>query len=735
MRSQPSPSIRRSLVALAVGGILIAASCSGDDGGEDTTPPETTEPAETTPATTVAPPEEPLRLGVVLPEVGSFARLAAAQAAAVELALADVNEAGGVFGKPVESVTANQQLGDAVDVALRELADAGVSALVGPALSVDVEAALPVLDELDQVACSASSTRPGLNRPGRLVRTALDDRVVALNAAVHLRDRFADAAEPPSVAILHRDDAYGSGVAGVLRAALEYEFDGVTVTDVSYPSEATLFTSEVAQLASLGADAVVIVSLGEGINAARELVAAGVAPATIIGLDGLASPRLAEQISGDDPAAVDGLTVLGTSGDLAFLERLIDTTDQVQYGGQAYDCVIALALAAEASASNDPAAVVAAVPGVTSGGEPCTTYADCLAKLRAGEDIDYDGPSGPLEIDEEGQAGAGRFITASVSGGQLSIDESTRVVVADVLEDVAGRLAFQQAQLTAALQADLRDLGFYQGPVDGIFTDEVSAAIAAFQTANGLEPTGLPDEATVQGIADAAEGRTAALMAATAQLQSELTALGLYSGPIDGIYSAAVADAVRALQAQLGVPQTGILDAATVRAAYEAGYQAGGQPPATTVPPTTTPGTTAPPETTLPPAPSATTVLDAIAATPALTTFAALLDAPELAGLKAELADPGRRFTVLAPSNDALEGVTPDQATLDRLVRFHVLRGAFDTADLLPGSYPTLADGLEATVSTEGGTLAVEGIPVVGIDITADNGMVHVLGGVMTPPS
>jgi branched-chain amino acid transport system substrate-binding protein len=732
MRNQPTPFAR--LVALAVGGLLIAGSCSSDDDGEDTTPPETTEPAETTPATTVAPPDEPLRLGVVLPEVGSFARLAAAQAAAVELALADVNEAGGVFGQPVESVTANQQLGDAVDVALRELADQGVAALVGPALSADVEVALPVLDELDQVACSASSTRPGLNQPGRLVRTALDDRVVAINAANYLTGRFADAEAPPSVAILHRDDDYGAGVAGVLRSALEYAFEGVTVTDVAYPSEATLFTSEVDQIASLGADAVVIVSLGEGINAARELLAAGVAPTTLIGLDGLASPRLAEQIAGDDPAAADGFTVIGTSGDLAFLERLLAEADQVLYGGQAYDCVIAFALAAEASASNDPATVAAAVPGVTSGGEPCTTYADCLAKLRAGDDIDYDGPSGPLEIDDQGQAGAGRFITASVSGGQLSIDESTRVVVADVLEDVAGRLALQQAQLTAALQADLRDLGYYQGPVDGIFTDEVSAAIAAFQADNGLEPTGLPDEATVQAIADAAEGRTAALMVATAQLQAELAALGLYTGPIDGIYSAETADAVRALQAQLGVPQTGILDAATVRAAYEAGYQAGGQPPATTVPATTTPGTTAPPETTAPPAPSETTVLDAIAATPGLTTFAALLDSPELAGLKAELADPGRRFTVLAPSNEALEGVTPDPATLDRLVRFHVLRGAFDTADLLPGSYATLAEGLEATVSTDGGTLAVGGIPVVGIDITADNGMVHVLGGVMTPP-
>jgi branched-chain amino acid transport system substrate-binding protein len=39
---------------------------------------------------------------------------------------------------------------------------------------------------------------------------------------------------------------------------------------------------------------------------------------------------------------------------------------------------------------------------VTNGGTVCTEYADCLAKLQAGEDIDYDGQSGPIAFDENG---------------------------------------------------------------------------------------------------------------------------------------------------------------------------------------------------------------------------------------------------------------------------------------------------------------------------------------------
>ena len=46
--------------------------------------------------------------------------------------------------------------------------------------------------------------------------------------------------------------------------------------------------------------------------------------------------------------------------------------------------------------------MAAAVQDVTDGGVPCSTYADCLAKLDAGEDIDYDGVSGAIAFDAKG---------------------------------------------------------------------------------------------------------------------------------------------------------------------------------------------------------------------------------------------------------------------------------------------------------------------------------------------
>ena len=39
---------------------------------------------------------------------------------------------------------------------------------------------------------------------------------------------------------------------------------------------------------------------------------------------------------------------------------------------------------------------------VSAGGEKCTTYNECLALLKDGKDIDYDGVSGPVEFNEKG---------------------------------------------------------------------------------------------------------------------------------------------------------------------------------------------------------------------------------------------------------------------------------------------------------------------------------------------
>ena len=76
---------------------------------------------------------------------------------------------------------------------------------------------------------------------------------------------------------------------------------------------------------------------------------------------------------------------------------------------RSYDAAVVMVLAAVAARSVDPAVYSAEVTGVTRGGEKCFEISQCLDMLVQGKDIDYDGPSGPLEFDENGEPSQGVY--------------------------------------------------------------------------------------------------------------------------------------------------------------------------------------------------------------------------------------------------------------------------------------------------------------------------------------
>ena len=69
------------------------------------------------------------------------------------------------------------------------------------------------------------------------------------------------------------------------------------------------------------------------------------------------------------------------------------------------------------------------------------------------------------------------------------VDEATARALQDKLDAVGGRA--QEATQTAALQTILTLTGFWDGPIDGQWTDALTQALMAMQTALGVEPTGV----------------------------------------------------------------------------------------------------------------------------------------------------------------------------------------------------------------------------------------------------
>lgn len=53
-------------------------------------------------------------------------------------------------------------------------------------------------------------------------------------------------------------------------------------------------------------------------------------------------------------------------------------------------------------------------------------------------------------------------------------------------------------QVVANVQSALQEQGYYQGEVDGVLGPQTRAALAEYQSAQGLEPTGLVDEPTLE---------------------------------------------------------------------------------------------------------------------------------------------------------------------------------------------------------------------------------------------
>lgn len=118
--------------------------------------------------------------------------------------------------------------------------------------------------------------------------------------------------------------------------------------------------------------------------------------------------------------------------------------------------------------------------------------------------------------------------------------------------------------------------------------------------------------------------------------------------------------------------------------------------------------------------------------------FKTLAAALTAAGLVDTLKGKGP-FTVFAPTDEAfakipkadLDALLKDKAKLTSILTYHVVSGKVMAADVKAGKVKTV-QGSELTISTTNG-VKVDNANVVKTDITADNGVIHVIDSVVMP--
>lgn len=118
-----------------------------------------------------------------------------------------------------------------------------------------------------------------------------------------------------------------------------------------------------------------------------------------------------------------------------FRERLLEQDPDLvdfSYGPEAYDAVVIIALAAIAADTDEPAAVARQINGITRDGEECSTFADCRDLLEAGEDIDYNGPSGPQAFSRAGEPTEASFAILQYGSDNQIDDDLTEYRFASI---------------------------------------------------------------------------------------------------------------------------------------------------------------------------------------------------------------------------------------------------------------------------------------------------------------
>ena len=122
--------------------------------------------------------------------------------------------------------------------------------------------------------------------------------------------------------------------------------------------------------------------------------------------------------------------------------------------------------------------------------------------------------------------------------------------------------------------------------------------------------------------------------------------------------------------------------------------------------------------------------------------FNTLVAAVKAAGLAETLQGPGP-FTVFAPTDAAfaklpagtVDALLMDKEKLASILTYHVVSGKVVSADItrMHGANPTTVNGQKLDIAVRGGRVYVNGAQVTTADVSASNGVIHVIDGVLMP--
>ena len=384
-----------------------------------------------------------LKIGVLVPYTGALATFGPDYENAAKLAAKCLNNAGGVNGGQVEIVTGDDATNPepAVTEAERLVNVEHVAAIVGGAASsvtLAVSESVTTPNEILQI--SPASTSPALTDAvdnDFLFRTPISDAA----QGVVLGQLLYNDLGLKKVCDMYVNNAYGQGLSAQYKKTFE-ELGGTVTASVPHDdAQAVSYASQLQQCTAGSPEAMVAISypVGQATVYLREALEGGLID-NFVFVDGTREKTMFEELGWDH---FDGMFGTAPGALTTAFGKAFDEAYQSEYGTlyqspfvrESFDAVIAIALAAAKAGTNtDSAAIRDSLRDVSNapGTEYGPSQADLTAALTAignGEDIDYQGASGSVDFDDNGDVTFGAIEVWKVDAATKSLVVDRRSTV------------------------------------------------------------------------------------------------------------------------------------------------------------------------------------------------------------------------------------------------------------------------------------------------------------------
>ena len=367
-----------------------------------------------------------VKFGFMLGFTGDYAAWAEPLDKATKLVVKEINENGGILGNTLVVIKEDNEskVGPGVRAAQKLINVDKVPVIIGPESDIIVALQDMALDNQVPVITSSAGTEAINDNGGTgkyIWRTNASDSFLGIAAAKVMIDTLGY-----KTAVVIVENLEGTQSAANSFAKAFERFGGTILKTVVLTPGQTTYLSELKDAASIDSD-VTFLSAAQvtGINAIKQAYQRGYEFNMWVSQELLTE----DMIAGASAEAADGITSWTPGQDETtdtwgvFSKAYADMWGEVPQGGwyqaETYDAfvVTALAMIAGGETTGESAdsnlAMVANPPGVV-----VTSFAEGVAALAAGKDINYEGPSGSVDFNDNGDAGAPAVKILKVINGE-----------------------------------------------------------------------------------------------------------------------------------------------------------------------------------------------------------------------------------------------------------------------------------------------------------------------------